>query len=292
MFSVSLTFTIPTLLLTGYQFFKKAASIEYSEGIFVVLSFVLLLVSLVESFQWAFSYGNNVECIVVAVFREYALASVLAITTCICIHLCLLTRQPKWLLVIGEIKRRRYQKLLFFYIQVTFILPLLFIPWPFVTNGYGKSYYMCWIMQQQCKSGYSYSGVTEQLLLWHLLAALVWLCTMVIIIFVLYSMRCRSCRKLTTNSATLLGIMAAFLIIIVINVAVFVMDASTRAYHNHVWRKWLLYSSAICTPLLVIIVSLILMIRAYKKNQSQKTVPRMGYVIYDHGLNERLPLVA
>ena len=253
----------------------------------MVLSLSLLLVSFIESFQWVFlssSHKGKIGCVIVAAFREYALMSLLVVVTCIGIDLCLLVRQPKWLMVIVDIKRKRYRTLLVIYILLTFIFPLLFVPWPFVTHpyGYGSSYYMCWIIPNQC---YEHRGFLEQLLLWHTWAVGVWLFTMVIVVIVvLHSMRYR---RLTTNSATLFSVMVVFIICILINVAEFIVDAATRMYTVYKYRERLLYVSAIGTPLQVIIASLLLIFRAYRRNL--KTAPRRRHY---NELNPNMPLLA
>lgn len=288
MFFVSLVISIPTLLLTGYQYFKKAVSIEHSEGLFLMYAIVLLLFSLNESFQWVFQFtsypAGDFGCKVVAVCREYTLLTLLCLTTCVGVHLCLLIRQTKCLMVIDEIKRKRHKKLLLIYALVTFLLPSMFLPWPFLDDGYGRNDYTCYIIPAGNK------GIIEQLLMWHLWAYLVWFFTMVVIVQVMHTVWCKSVKKsnLTTNSVTLLCIMVVFLFAILINTAVYVVDAAITSEQTDYKYPWLLYTEAVCTSLQVIIATLVLMFRAYKRNH-HRTAARKDR---RHDACEKSPLIA
>ena len=286
----SLVISVPTTLLTGHQYFKKTTSVEYSEGIFLLYSFVLMLISFVESFQWVFQftehYSGFAGCVVLAACREYVLLTMLFLTACVGIHLGLLVRQPKWLMVIDEVKRKRHRTLLVVYVHVTFILPLLLVPWPFMTQGYGRNDYTCYIIPHQA---YYMAGVIEQLLLWHVWAYLVWIIVMLVILLLLHTMSCHRPSSLTTNATTLLCIMAVFLLAILVNTAVFVMDAAiTTAQDVYCDYLWLVYVEAICTPLQIMIASFVLMFRAYKRNRH--TVTRKNVIINHHG-HERVPFI-
>eukprot|EP00731_Ephydatia_muelleri_P011731 Em0006g625a len=282
MFTVSLVLNIPAVLLT-YQFFKRAVSTEYSDGIYLIISLVLLLLSFIESFQWIFLSSSETGCTVLAAFREYGMVSLLVIITCTAIHLLLLVKQPKWLMVIDEIKRRRHRKLLKMYFLVTFLVPLLFVPWPFLTQGYGRSYFVCWIISNQC---HEYPHGIEQFLLWHIGAILVWAFTTLVIAVVVHNMGCCSIKNLTTNFATLLSMMVLLLICILTNLANFVVYYSS--IDNPKVYAALLYPVAVCTALPAIIASIFLMVRAYVRKQ--QTVARMNHAMVHY--NERLPLIA
>ncbi|KAL5506616.1 hypothetical protein EMCRGX_G008299 [Ephydatia muelleri] len=268
LFFVSLLVSLPTFLLTSYQYCKKAAtSFEYSEGIFVIIPSALLLVSFVESFQWVFQFtGHDTDqtaCQLLAVCREYVFVTLIFTTACTGVQLCLLVRQPKWLMVIDELKRKRHRSILMMYAMVTFVLPLVFLPWPLMSHGYGRNDYICYIITYQPHN----QALIEQLLLWYGWAYLVWFFTVLVMLLVLRTVRCNNVKNLSPNSVTLLSIMVVFFLGILMNTAGFVMDAALTPIHVYCEYPWLIYSEAICTPLPTIATSLILLLRIYKKSQ-------------------------
>ena len=285
MFFVSLLVSIPTLVLTSYQYCKKATPhFEYSEGIFVIYSLALLVVSFVESFQWVFQftghYTGQIACQILAVCREYVFMTLIFITACTGVQLSLLVRQPKCLMVIDELKRKRHRNILMSYAMVTFVLPLMFLPWPFISHGYGRNDYTCYIIPDH---------IVDQLFLWHVWAYLVWFFTLLVIILVLRTMRCKKLNNLTTNSITLLIIMIVFMLGILMNTAVFVMDAALTPTRGYCEYSWLLYTEAIFTSLPMIIISLVLLLRVYKKGQLTAT-RKIKHQIHYHD-NERSSLI-
>ena len=262
MFSVSFVLNIPAVLLT-YQFCKKAVSAEYWDQIYLVISLVMLLLSLIESFQWIFLFSSETSCIVLAAFREYALISLLVIITCTAIHLLLLVKSPKWLMVIDEVKRRRYGMLIKVYYLATFLVPLLFVPWPFVAQRYGKSYFMCWIIPERISSSVDPYGI-EPLLLLYIEAILVWAFTMCVIAVVLQKHCCSKTKLFTTNFVTLLSIMVLLLIAIVVNLTNFVVYLFAK---SPIVYLAILYISAVGSALPSIIASVFLIVRACKRRQ-------------------------
>ena len=287
LFFVSLLVSLPTFLLTSYQYCKKAAtSFEYSEGIFLIFPCALLLVSFVESFQWVFQFTGHdtgrTACQVLAVCREYVFVTLIFTTACTGVQLCLLVRQPKWLMVIDELKWKRHRSILMTYAMVTFVLPLMFLPWPLMSHGYGRNDYTCFLIPDR-------AGITEQLLLWHVWAYIVWLFTLLVIILVLRTMHCKNLKSLTPNSITLLSIMVVFLLGILMNSVVFVMDAALTPARGYCEYPWLLYAEAIFTSLPIIIANFFLLYRIYKKSRKLAAIWKFKHLVNHHD-NERSSL--
>ena len=95
---------------------------------------------------------------------------------------------PKYLQVIKEEKQKRFEILQRCYTIAAFVVPSVFVPWPFIEIGYGKDEYPCWLFSKQhCNaSTISASNVVVQLLMWHFWAVLVWICAVVMLLIAIY----------------------------------------------------------------------------------------------------------
>ena len=135
-----------------------------------------------ESFQWILLFHDAVGCTVLGALREYIIVSVLVVVVFFGIHLLLVMTQPKCL---QEEKQKKYKMLLRIYFITSLSVPVLFAPWPFITIKYGKDEYLCWLADtDRCNtSGVSVVEVFTRVLMWHLLAVLVWLFSAVVVIF-------------------------------------------------------------------------------------------------------------
>ena len=124
---------------------KSKHEVDPIEGIFITALITFCILELVESFQWFALLKDFVGCTVLGVVKEYVLISILVIATCMGTHLLVVLTQPKCLKVIKEEKQRRYRILQRVYITVSLVIPILFVPWPFLTVGYGKDEFLCWL---------------------------------------------------------------------------------------------------------------------------------------------------
>ena len=98
-----------------------------------------------DSFQWILLFHDAVGCTVLGAVREYILVSVLVVVAFFGIHLLLVMTQPMCLQVIQEEKQKKYKMLLRIYFITSLSVPVLIVPWAFITIKYGKDEYLCWL---------------------------------------------------------------------------------------------------------------------------------------------------
>ena len=106
---------------------------------------VYLTFELLESFQLILLFHNVVGCTVLGAVREYILISLLTIVAFFGIHLLIVMTHPKCLQVMQEEKQKKYNMLLRIYFITSLSVPIVFVPWPFITIKYGKDDYLCWL---------------------------------------------------------------------------------------------------------------------------------------------------
>ena len=219
LFFVAFIISVPSLWL-NFWYWKIKIKMEINETLFLVFPIVLTLFSCNESFQWVFLYSGShiggIACQVVATVREYAMMTLISLTTCFGVHLFIVVLQPKCLKVIDEVKRVRQKKLLTVYLVVSFISPVLFVPWPFVTGNYGSGYFMCWIANVKCKVDLK-SVILDQVFLWHAWACVFSVFTILITAFTLFIL-CHSSGRGNLNVYAMLCFMTVFLMIVVLNI--------------------------------------------------------------------------
>ena len=270
---VSFLMNLPPLLLTAFQFCKKNVSIERSEQMFCLASVVLTWFSFVESFQWIFAFSEgvqgNIACQVLGVFREYCGGTLFILIGCVGFHLIVLKRNPKFLMVIDEVKNRRYRQLIYFYSFVTFVVPLLLLPWPWIkykndeANHYGASEYACWISlydrNGNCSNlDYFVQGVILQLVLFYFCAFVIAVSLAFVILSVTFTVCCQISRPCTTNHCVLLPVTALALGGVIVVESLFAVDV--RNWNGQVPYVQI-YATVVCIPLFMMLISLLLIAR-------------------------------
>ena len=273
------------LLITVSRLCRKRFPPEHSEFLFILSSVVLTIFSFVESFQWIFLFSEymvgSIACQVLAVFREYGAVMILALIVCIGLHLCIITWNPKWLMVINEEKKRLYRKLTLCYSLVTFLVPLLFVPWPFFAGGnhnhYGPSDYTCWISEYDENCNNSEVGLVEQASLFYLWAFFTALLLAVVVVMVSLILFIQSSRRCTATSCTIIVMAALLVIAAIVMWLLFVYDI--KFGQQQVSKLWLVYLQAVCIPSCVTIINVALFVRTCY----------VGHVCEQHG-NGNIPV--
>ena len=189
--------------------------------------------------------------------------------------------QPRCLQVIQEEKMKRYKILQIKYLIAPFLVPVVFVPWPFISTHYGEEEFTCWLHDSSCSAG-SLSNIITNLLMWHLWAGLVWLFTVVLFLLAL----CRYCTykqisatgkwKPDVNVSTIIFILAAFIVELTISVLVFVWKL---IQHDHT-PITLNILAIVLTPLMLTILFITLIIRhvIITRVQARKMVKDSSYL--------------
>ena len=159
---------------------------------------------------------------------------------------------------------REAKMLLRIYCITSLSVPILIVPWPFITIIYGKDEYLCWLADtDRCNtSGVSVVEVVTRLLMWHLLAVLVWLFSAVVVIFAF----CQYCvyksvsngYKSTPNEnvTSLVSLQIVFVLVVAANGVLFAWEQITQKTSFPIALL-----AAILTPLMLIVLTLIINIR-------------------------------
>ena len=79
-------------------------------------------------------------------------------------HLLILMTMPKCL---NKVKLKGYKIIQKIYVIVSFLVPIIFLPWPFISVQYGKQGYVCWLRDpaSSCDNS-SLSNMVTLLLMW------------------------------------------------------------------------------------------------------------------------------
>ena len=253
---VSFLISLTTLMLTISQFYKKNTSTERSELIFVLISFVLTLLTFIESFQWVFLLSGKgaglIACQILGAFREHGIVMLFVLVGCIGFHLVLLQQKPKFLMVIDEVKKRRYRNLVISYTLVTLIVPIVFLPWPLVVPSvklYGPSAYICWISQYDENCSYLTAGLIEQAALFYVWTVIMTFMTILIVCAVSVTVCRQVPRRYTTNYCTLLPITACLFIVVLIMDSLFIAVWVIEWKRVQLSLSWLIYVQVTLPPL-------------------------------------------
>ena len=256
----SFVLSIPALLLTLHtcRTISTTATVtaRHTEHLFLLASIVLSLVTLSDSFQWAylFSYSGPLDagCELVGALHEYTTVALLVFGACCGIHLIVVTRRMKCLMVIDGLKRQRYMWFVLAFATATFLLPIFFVLGPIATHSYGPYDYKCWL-----KTNYSVESVVEEALVMHVWGVLVSVFVVVAVSYAYVNLYCRSSR-VTRHVCAVASGMAGFPVVTALNVAVYV----SMAVHHVERIEPLLYVTAIWTPLQFILADLALILRS------------------------------
>ena len=195
---------------------------------------------------------------------------VLVFAVCVGVHLFIVSVQPKCLMVIDELKRKRYRRVALGFALTTFLVPLFSIPWPPIVAivssdndaNYGPYDYKCWLSTYRKytstseRSNKTVAAVEEALMIhfWGLFVSLFGTISVSYAYIVLY---CRSSRLTYHVCAVTCG-MISVPIVTALNVASYVIVV-VRGHVQEV--EILLYVTAISTPLLFFLAGVAFILR-------------------------------
>ena len=194
---------------------KDRHQTDSMEEIFIIVLAISCIFEFSESFQWFALFDDFVGCTVLGVIREYTLISLLVIMVCLGTHLLILMTKPKCLRVINEVKLKRYKIIQKIYLIASFLLPIVFVPWPFISVQYGNQGDLCWLRDPSSCGDSSLSNIISWLLMWHIWALLVWLYIVAVFAYTFYtycSHKRSTTRKPDFNSITIILILTVYLV--------------------------------------------------------------------------------
>ena len=204
------------------------------EEIFIVVLAIFCIFEFSESFQWFALFDDFVGCTVLGVIKQYTLISLLVIMVCLGTHLLILMTKPKCLQVINEVKYKRYKIIQKIYVIASFLVPIIFVPWPFISVQYGKQRLICWLRDRASSCGdSSVSNIVSRLLMWHIWALLVWLYIVAVFAYTFYTY-CSHKRSTTwkpdLNSSTIILILTVYLVELTISFLVLLRGWIKKQY--------------------------------------------------------------
>ena len=123
--------------------------------------------------------------------------------------------KPKCLQVINEVKLKRYKIIQKIYVTVSFLVPVVFVPWPFISVQYGKQGNICWLRDPSSCGDSNLSNIVNHLLMWNIWALLVWLYIVAVFAYIFYtfcSHKRSTTRKPDLNSITIILILTVYLV--------------------------------------------------------------------------------
>lgn len=257
---LSLIVGLIALLLNRYYYYryKERQQIDPMEDIFFTLLAICCIYEFFDCFQWFALLDNFVGCSVLGAVREYTLISLLVIIVCLGTHLLIVITQPKCLQVINEVKLKRYKLIQRIYVTASFLVPAIFVPWPFLSVSYGKQGYACWLRDTGCGTS-GISNVLTRLLMWYFWALLVWLFAVAVFAFSFYtycSHKRRTTWKPDLNSTTIISVLTAFILQLLVSVLL-LMWGWIRARRSFI----LTFLGAVLIPLALMTFFIILNIR-------------------------------
>lgn len=112
------------------------------------------------------------------------------------------------------------------YVSATFLIPAVFVPWPFISAQYGKDGYFCWLRGSASCAAVAFN-ILSRLLLWHIWAVLVWLFTLAVVVLTFYrycvhqSISPMTKQKATASTYAIISILIIFIIEVVANACLF-----------------------------------------------------------------------
>ena len=227
-------------------------------GMLILALVVFSTFELFESFQWILLLNNVASCTVLGAIKEYIMISILVVIVCFGIHLLILMTSPKCLQVITEVKQKRYKMLLRAYVIASLLIPLTFLPWPFITMTYGRDEYVCWLADTDHCNVSDVHDVVGRLLMWHMWAVIVWVFAVIMILLAFYQYCVhRSASKGTKSKPSgnvpfLISLLTFFIIAVTANALPFVWELITKKSSFS-----LALQAAILTPLMLMVYTMI-----------------------------------
>ena len=239
---------------------KDTHQTDSMEEIFIIVLAISCIFEFSESFQWFALFDDFVGCTVLGVIREYTLISLQVIMVCLGTHLLILTTKPKCLQVINEVKYKRYKIIQKIYVIASFLVPIIFVPWPFISVQYGKQGLICWLRDPASSCGdSSLSNIVSRLLMWHIWALLVWLYIVAVFAYTFYTY-CSHKRSTTwkpdLNSSTIILMLTVYLVELTISFTVLLWGWIKKQY-----PFTLTVLTVVIIPLTLMIFFIILIIR-------------------------------
>ena len=233
-----------------------------TEEIFFAVMVICCTFEFSDCFQWFVLLDDFVGCAVLGVIREYTLISLLVIMVCLGTHLLILMTKPKCLQVINEVKLKRHKIIQKIYVIASFLVPIIFVPWPFTSVQYGKEGYVCWLRNSGCGTS-GISNILSRLLMWYFWALLVWLYIVLVFALFLYTYCSRRNTTVTTrmwkpdlNSITIISILIVFIVQVLASVLLLLWGWIKRQSSFP-----LTVLVAVLTPFTLIVFFVILVIR-------------------------------
>ena len=273
-----------------YCNYKDKHQVDPMDGIFFTISIISCVYELVDFIQWILYFDNSLGCSVIGAVREYTLIGFLVAMTCLGTHLLIMMTQPRCLQVIQDEKKKRYKMLQRIYLVAPFLVPIVFVPWPFISTHYGEDGVVCWLQDSSCSAD-GLSNILTNLLMWFLWAGLVWLFTVVLFLLALY----RYCTykqitatrmwRLDVNVSTIIFILAAFIVGFIMKVLVFVWK---MVQSDHI-PFTLNILATVLTPLMFAVLFVTLIIRhvIIIRAQARKIVKDSSYLAVVTQTNRR-----
>ena len=245
-----------------YYRYKNKYPVDPTEGIFFLALVAIIFLELVDSFQWLVLFRSVISCTVLGAVREYAMISILVTLMCLGIHMIILITHPKCLQVIKEEKQKRYKLLQRSYVFAAFLVPILFVPWPFIEEEYGKDEYLCWLSYNCSASNTTLSYVLVHLLMWHFWAVLAWIFAVVMLVLAIYrycTHKSASKSNPSHNVCTLIPLLLTFITVITANALLFIWELITREFSLPITVL-----TIVTTPLMLVLYVFTIMIRSLK----------------------------
>ena len=266
---ISVLFGLTSIALNRYyhHFHRDKYTADPMQEIFLIFSIVNLTFQSVEFFQWISIVGNDVECTILGAVREYVLISCLVIIPCFGTYLLIIMVQPKCFLVINEEKQRRYKKLLRLFAAVTFFLPIVYTPWPFINGSYGKNGYICWFKAPTINS--SPVQLYEPILLFSMWAFMVWLFTVPVVCMAFYRY-CIRWQKDTATHKTNPSVNAVLTILVVFIISVVLTTSIESALPGSFPGT---FTTAVFTPLSLMVSFIAIIVQQILALVAHRSVP-------------------
>lgn len=217
---ISVLISILVLTLRILQCYRRSDLMKHTDRLMVYACVTTTLYASFESVQFVRILNWDTACTVVGALVEYTSVSVLVITACIGCHLLVLLCQTRCMKVAPD-NADKYKRHEVVYVLLTFLLPLLLVPWPFLSvsgSGYGKSGAFCWINFDDGYCRPVWKSVMLLVMLYYVWIAIVGPFTLVVVVTVIATLCLRKSQKVRCSTYAILVYMMAFLVSLLVNV--------------------------------------------------------------------------